>query len=166
MYTDFYNLKEKPFNLSPSSRFLYLGEVHKEALASLTYGITERKGFTLLTGEVGTGKTTMIHALLASLGDNTQYVHLTNPLLSENDFMNYLAFSVFKKKARFESKSAFLIEFEVFLKRCLQHQKPFILIIDEAHKLSFELMEEIRLLSNMETADEKLINILLAGQQQ
>ena len=164
MYNEFYNFKEKPFVLSPSSRFLYLGEVHKEALALLTYGITERKGFTLLTGEVGTGKTTMIHALLAGLGENTQYVYLSNPLLTENDFMKYLAFSIFKKKVRFESKSDFLIEFEAFLKTCLHQQKSFILIIDEAHKLSFELLEEIRLLSNMETADEKLINIFLAGQ--
>ena len=164
MYTEFYNLKEKPFTLSPSSRFLYLGEVHKEALALLTYGVAERKGFTLLTGEVGTGKTTMIHALLANLGKNIQYVHLSNPLLSTKDFLNYLASSVFDNKVVFRSKTAFLVEFENFLKRCLQHQQNFILIIDEAHKLSFELLEEIRLLSNMETADEKLINIFLAGQ--
>jgi type II secretory pathway predicted ATPase ExeA len=164
MYTDFYNLKEKPFTLSHSSRFLYLGEVHKEALALLTYGVAERKGFTLLTGEVGTGKTTMIHALLAKLGKNAQYVHLSNPLLSANDFIQYLASSVFSKKIVFQSKTEFLIEFEHFLKRCLQHQQNFILIIDEAHKLSFELLEEVRLLSNMETADEKLINIFLAGQ--
>jgi len=164
MYTEFYNLKEKPFTLSPSSRFLYLGEVHKEALALLTYGVAERKGFTLLTGEVGTGKTTMIHALLTNLGKNIQYVHLSNPLLSTNEFLNYVASSVFENNVVFKSKTAFLIEFEKFLKKCLQHQKNFILIIDEAHKLSFELLEEIRLLSNMETADEKLINIFLAGQ--
>ena len=164
MYTEFYNIKEKPFTLSPSSRFLYLGEVHKEALALLTYGVAERKGFTLLTGEVGTGKTTMIHALLANLGKNTHYVHLSNPLLSTNDFLNYLASSVFDKNVVFKSKTEFLFEFENFLKNCLQHQQNFILIIDEAHKLSFELLEEIRLLSNMETADEKLINIFLAGQ--
>jgi len=164
MYTEFYNLKEKPFDLTPSSRFLYLGEVHKEALALLKYGVSERKGFTLLTGEVGTGKTTMIHALLAGLGSNAQYVHLSNPLLSQQDFLDYLALSVLKKKVAFKSKTEFLLEFEEFLKNCLQHQKTFILIIDEAHKLSFELLEEIRLLSNMETADEKLINIFLAGQ--
>ena len=164
MYTEFYSLSEKPFSLNPSPRFLYLGEVHKEALALLTYGIAERKGFTLLTGEVGTGKTTMIHALLANLSKNTHHVHLSNPLLSANDFFNYLASSVFEKDVVFKSKTAFLIEFENFLKTCLQHQQNFILIIDEAHKLSFELLEEIRLLSNMETADEKLMNIFLAGQ--
>ena len=82
MYTEFYNLKEKPFNLSPSSKYLYLGDIHKEALALLTYGVIERMGFILLTGEVGTGKTTMVHALLNSLGDDVQCVYLSNPLFS------------------------------------------------------------------------------------
>jgi general secretion pathway protein A len=164
MYTDFYNFKEKPFNLTPSSRFLYLGDVHREALALLTYGVMERKGFILLTGEVGAGKTTMIHALIEGLDKNMQYVYLSNPLFSVKDFVSYLAFSVFKKKVYIASKADFLIQFEGFLKEQLQHQKTFILIIDEAQKLSFELLEEIRLLSNMETADEKLINIFLVGQ--
>lgn len=164
MYTDFFGLKEKPFNLTPSSRFLYLGESHKEALALLTYGVDERKGFILLTGEVGTGKTTMVQALLGNLDHTVEYVYLSNPLMSVDDLMNYLAFSALKKKVHFKSKSEFLLEFESFLKQCLQHQKNFVLIIDEAQKLSFELLEEIRLLSNMETADEKLINIFLVGQ--
>ena len=164
MYNDFYNLKEKPFNLTPSSRFLYLGETHKEALALLSYSIAERKGFTLLTGEVGTGKTTMIQSFLANLDKSIQHVYLSNPLMSPKDFIDYLGYSIFQKKVHFPSKAEFLIEFEGFLKKCLQHQKNFVLIIDEAHKLSFELLEEIRLLSNMETANEKLINIFLAGQ--
>lgn len=164
VYTDFYNLKEKPFNLSPSSRFLYLGEVHREALALLTYGVAERKGFILLTGEVGTGKTTMVQALLANLDHNVHAVHLSNPVLSPDDFIKYLGFSVFQRKVHFNSKAEFLIEFEAFLRNCLQQQKTFVLIIDEAQKLSFGLLEEIRLLSNMETADEKLINIFLVGQ--
>ena len=164
MYTEYYNLKDKPFNLSPSSKYLYLGDIHKEALALLTYGVIERMGFILLTGEVGTGKTTMVHALLNSLGDDVQCVYLSNPLFSVNDFMDYLAFSAFKKKVHFRSKADFLIRFESFLRERLQNQKNFILIIDEAQKLSIELLEEIRLLSNMETADEKLINIFLIGQ--
>jgi type II secretory pathway predicted ATPase ExeA len=164
MYIDFYELKEKPFNLTPSSKYLYLGDIHKEALALLTYGVTERMGFILLTGEVGTGKTTMVHALLNSLGDDVQYVYLSNPLFSVSDFMDYLAFSAFKKKVHFQSKADFLIQFESFLQEKLQSQKNFILLIDEAQKLSIELLEEIRLLSNMETADEKLINIFLIGQ--
>ena len=90
MYTDFYNLKEKPFNLSPSSRFLYLGDAHKEALALLTYGLTERQGFVLLTGEVGTGKTTMVHTLLANLDEDVQSAYISNPSGPTLDFMNYL----------------------------------------------------------------------------
>jgi general secretion pathway protein A len=89
VYTDFYKLKEKPFNLTPSSRFLFLGEVHKEALAILTYGVVERKGFVLLTGEVGTGKTTMVQALLGDLDKTFKYVHLSNPLLSPADFRDH-----------------------------------------------------------------------------
>jgi general secretion pathway protein A len=164
MYTEFYGLKEKPFNLTPSPRFLYLGETHKEALAFLTYGVVERSGFILLTGEVGTGKTTMVRALLENLISDVKYVHLSNPLLSSKDFMHYLAISVFSRKIYFKSKADFLVAFEAYLRRCLQEQKNFNLIIDEAHKLSFDLLEEIRLLSNMETGENKLINIFLVGQ--
>jgi len=164
VYRNFYNLNEKPFDLTPSPRFLYLGESHKEALALLTYGVVERKGFILLTGEVGTGKTTMVHALLSNLDDSVQYISISNPLLSPEDFIDYLSFSAFKNRAHFKSKTAFLFEFEEFLKKCLNQQKNVILIIDEAHRLSFDLLEEIRLLSNMELADQKLINIFLIGQ--
>lgn len=164
MYTEFFNLKEKPFNLNPSPRFLYLGESHREALNLLNYGVMERKGFILLTGEIGTGKTTMVHALLNTIDETVQYIHLSNPLLSPQEFMDYLAFSVFRKKLHFKSKTDFLLEFEEFLRQCLRDQRNAILIIDEAQKLSFELLEEIRLLSNMETGDEKLLNIFLVGQ--
>lgn len=164
MYTQFYNLKEKPFNLNPSPRFLYLGEGHREALNLLRYGVMERKGFILLTGEIGTGKTTMIQALLSTLDDTVHCIHLSNPLLSPSEFMDYLAFSAFGKRIHFESKADFLIEFEAFLRQCLEHQKSVIMIIDEAQGLSLELLEEIRLLSNMETCDEKLLNIFLVGQ--
>ena len=99
MYTAFYGFEEKPFTLSPSPRFLYLGETHKEALALLNYGVNERKGFILLTGEVGTGKTTMVQALLASLdNDNYQCIYLANPTLTSQDFINYIAFLALKKK--------------------------------------------------------------------
>ncbi|MFC1821933.1 AAA family ATPase [Thermodesulfobacteriota bacterium] len=164
MYEEFYNLQEKPFNLTPSPRFLYLGEQHKEALSLLTYGVVERKGFILLTGEVGTGKTTMIQALLESLDQSVQYVLLANPLLSPMDFMNHLGFSILKRKTRFRSKGDFLLKFEEFLKEGQKRRMNFNLIIDEAQQLTFELLEEIRLLSNMESAEEKLMNIFLIGQ--
>jgi general secretion pathway protein A len=163
VYTSFYNLKEKPFNLTPSPRFLYLGETHKEALSLLTYGIMERKGFVLLTGEVGTGKTTIVQTLLSNLDSSVKYVSLTNPTLSAKDFLFYVA-SGFGLKTQFESKGSFLLDFEGFLQTLLHQQQNVLLIVDEAQKLSLTLLEEIRLLSNMETADDKLINIFLVGQ--
>jgi general secretion pathway protein A len=164
MYREFYNLEEKPFDLNHSSRYLYLGEAHKEALAMLTYGVMERKGFVLLTGEVGTGKTTIVHALLGELDRSVQVVYLANPAMSPKEFMNYLAFSAFKNRIAFKSKAEFLLAFEAFLNQCSQQQKTFYLIIDEAHKLPFDVLEEIRLLSNMETAEGNLISIFLVGQ--
>jgi type II secretory pathway predicted ATPase ExeA/phage tail protein X len=164
MYTDFYHLREKPFNLTSSPRFLFLSETHKEALALLTCGIMERKGFALLTGEVGAGKSTIVQALLQELGSAVQAVYLTNPLMKGEDFINYIGFTALGRKEHFKSKSEFLRDFEAFLKTCRKNQKNFVLIIDEAQKLSFSLLEEIRLLSNMESAEEKLINIFLVGQ--
>lgn len=163
MYTDFYNLKEKPFNLTPSPRFLYLGETHKEALSLLSYGVMEAQGFVLLTGEVGTGKTTIVQTLLNNLESSVHYVYCSNPTLTVNDFLLYVA-SGLGLQTEFKSKGSFLIQFEGFLQGLLQQQKNVLLIVDEAQKLSFRLLEEIRLLSNMETADRKLINIFLVGQ--
>jgi general secretion pathway protein A len=164
MYTSFFGLKEKPFNLTPSSRHLYLGEGHKEVLALLTYGVRERKGFVLLTGEVGTGKTTMIRAFLENLDEKTRTVYLSNPVLSVPDFFGYLALTALGEKSVAASKAEFLVKFEAFLKRCRLTGEVFLLVVDEAHKLSYDVMEEIRLLSNMEADDEKLINICLVGQ--
>ena len=138
----------------------------------LTYGVVERKGFVLLTGETGTGKSTMVHALLANLDKDEKYVYLPNPLLSADDFMRYLALSVFPnvlsnavdKTFGVETKAEFLMAFEHFLWETLQDQKNFVLIIDEAQEVSFELLEEVRLLSNMGTAEKKLVNIFLVGQ--
>ena len=163
MYADFYNLKEQPFNLTLTPPFLYLGEVHKEALAVLTYGVVERKGFVLLTGETGTGKSTMVHALLANLNHDARCVYLPNPLLSTEDFMHYLARTAFDEPRSVTSKAEFLFAVEHFLET-LEHQKNFVLIIDEAQDASLELLEEVRLLSNMGTAEKKLVNILLVGQ--
>lgn len=164
MYESFFNLKEKPFNLTSSPRFLFLSEGHKEALSLLKYGVMERKGFIVLTGEVGTGKTTMVRALLADLDPSVKVTLVTNPLLSTNDFINHLAFSVSKKKVLLKSKAHFLLLFESYLRRCYEAKRPFNLIIDEAHKLSFKVLEEIRLLSNMETGEDRLINLFLVGQ--
>jgi len=164
MYSEFYKLREIPFDLTPSPRFVYLGESHKEALALLTYGVTERRGFILLTGEIGTGKTTMVKKLLSDFDTSIHYVYVSNPLLSPSEFTDYLAFSAFKRKVHFKSHADLLAEFERFLRQCREDQNYFILIIDEAQNLSFELLEEISRLSNIEFADEKLMSIFLVGQ--
>jgi len=164
MYTEFFGLKQKPFNLTPSPRSVYLGEVHKEALSLLTYGVKERKGFVLLTGEVGTGKTTIVRTFLDNLDEGVRCVNVSNPTLSTLDFMSYIAFAAMGEKKLIGSKAEFLFRFELFLKRCHHYRQTFLLVIDEAHQLPYELMEEIRLLSNMETEEEKLINIFLVGQ--
>ncbi|MBN2034877.1 MAG: AAA family ATPase [Deltaproteobacteria bacterium] len=164
MYTEFFGLTEKPFELTPSPRFLYMSESHREALALLTYGVTEQKGFVLLTGEVGTGKTTMVHTLLSNLNNDITHVFLSNPILTSEDLLKYVASSAFGKKVQFKSKAEFLLAFEELLQQNRQHQRKFLLIIDEAQRLSFELLEEIRLFSNLETDDGKLLNIFLIGQ--
>ncbi|MBW1997915.1 MAG: AAA family ATPase [Deltaproteobacteria bacterium] len=164
MYTEFYNLREKPFDLTPSPRFLYQGEAHREALALLKYGVLERKGFILLTGDVGTGKTTVVKALLASLGHGIRCVYISNPPLTKGDLFSYLASAAFKKRVRYSSKAAFILDFEAFLRERLRSKEVFLLIIDEAQHLSFQLLEEIRLISNMEISEERLVNVFLIGQ--
>ncbi len=164
MYADHYRLKEKPFELAPSTRFLYLGDAHQEALDLLIYGVMERRGFILLTGEVGSGKSTMVQALLSNLNDDVSYLYLANPLSSPLEFMNYLAAKVLKQETPIQSKAEFLIAYEAFLEKLRQHQKSFILIVDEAQKLSFDLLDELRLLSNMGASEGNLVNIFFVGQ--
>jgi general secretion pathway protein A len=142
---------------------LWLGEKHREGLATLKYGIMDNRGFLLFAGDVGTGKTTLINALVNSLGDETIVANVTNPSLEKLDLFNFIAHS-FKLKKKFRSKGEFLIYFSHFLHRAYAREKKVLLIIDEAHRLSQELLEEIRLLSNVETHQTKLINIFLVGQ--
>jgi general secretion pathway protein A len=163
MYAEFYNLKEKPFNLTPSPRFLYLSETHKEALALLNYGLMEQKGFVLLTGEVGTGKTTIIQTFLENLDSSIEYVYISNPTLSPVDFLSYVASSL-GLEPNSHAKSSLLAQLKDNLQHYIRNQQKVLLIVDEAQNVSLKLLEEIRLLSNMETADDKLINIFLIGQ--
>jgi general secretion pathway protein A len=163
MYTQFYNLREKPFNLTPDPQFLYLGESHKEALALMTYAIRERKGFMVVTGEVGTGKTTLIHALLRGLDADTKTVFIFNPILEVKDFFKFVCFDL-GIQARDGTKGDCLLEIYQFLIKNYKQRKNVVLIIDEAHNLNPFLLEEIRLLSNFETARDKLIQIIMVGQ--
>ncbi len=166
MYEHFYGLKENPFNLTPDPHYLYLGENHREALAQLIYGVKEKKGFIVLTGEVGTGKTTIIRSFMETLNglnNNTRVALLFNPKLSVNDFFQYIL-KDFGITSNGQSKGEYLHTLYEYLIDAYQKEEKAILIVDEAQGLSKELLEEIRLLSNLETTKAKLLQIVLVGQ--
>ena len=163
MYQTFYGLIRAPFEMTPDPAFLYLGETHREGLATLVYGVRSRKGFVMLTGEVGTGKTTLLHALLAQLDANTDSAYIFNPLLEPLDFFRLLFDDLGIEETCF-SKAEYLLALNHYLIDRLKDDRTVLLIIDEAQNLSPEMLEEIRLLSNLETPNSKLIQILLVGQ--
>ena len=163
MYQEFYGLVRSPFEMTPDPAFLYLGEVHREGLATLAYGVQARKGFVLLTGEVGTGKTTLLHALLAQLERETLAAFIFNPRLEPLDFFHVL-FDEFGIDAPCRTKADYLLGLNRFLIGRLERDLTTLLIVDEAQNLSPEMLEEIRLLSNLETPRSKLLQIMLVGQ--
>jgi general secretion pathway protein A len=165
MYQSFYNLKIKPFQITTDPKFLWLGEKHKEALATLKYGVLENKGFLLLTGDVGTGKTVLIHGLMKIIDVSAIVAAIPDPGLSSIDFFNFLS-EEFDMNRRFDSKGAFLIHLKHFLYNASSADKKVLLIIDEAQRLNNELIEQIRLLSNIEMDNRKLINIFFVGQSE
>ncbi len=165
MYLSFYGLQKKPFQVSADPSFLWLGEKHKEALATLKYGNLGNQGFILLTGDVGTGKTTLINALINSLGDEVIVAKVPDPGMEIIDFMNYISHA-FGMKKKFISKVDFLIDFDQFLRSAHADGKKSLLIIDEAQRLSSALLEEIRQLSNIEKQETKLLSIFLVGQNE
>ena len=165
MYVSFYKLKEKPFNITADPSFFFLSNQHKEALTSLVYGIKERKGISQLTGEVGTGKTTLCRALMNQLGEDVKSAFILNPALSELQLLQsiVLDFGIKTKKiSRFE----FIWELNKFLLKQASEGKNAVLIIDEAQNLKKHQLEQIRLLSNLETEKEKLLQIILVGQSE
>jgi general secretion pathway protein A len=165
MYLNHYDLTNKPFSISPDPNFLWPGEKHAEALARLQYGILENKGFVLLTGEIGTGKTLLINSLVKSINEEVIVATIPDPRLELIDFYNILS-NKFKMDRRFERKGDFLIHFEEFLIKANGHHKKVLLIIDEAQRLKSELLDEIRVLSNIEFETRKLINIFFVGQRE
>ncbi|MDY0223615.1 MAG: AAA family ATPase [Desulfobacterium sp.] len=165
MYRSFYNLKFKPFQISSDPAFLWLGEKHKEALATLRYGIMDNKGFLLLTGDVGTGKTTLINTLISSLGNDVICASVPDSNLEKIDFYNFVARG-FGADREINSKGEFLEWFTQFLHTAHAADKKVLLIIDEAQLLTQEMLEEVRLLSNVELAQTKLVNIFFVGQNE
>jgi general secretion pathway protein A len=163
VYREFYGLVRAPFEMTPDPAFLYLGETHREGLATLVYGVRSRKGFVLLTGEVGTGKTTLLHALLAQLDSSTASAFIFNPTLEPLDFLHVL-FDDLGIRTPCRTKAEYLLALNHFLIERLQNDQTTLLIIDEAQNLSPEMLEEVRLLSNLETPTAKLLQIMLVGQ--
>ncbi len=165
MYLSHYNFCAKPFQITADPASIWLGEKHAETLANLQYGIEENKGISLLTGDVGTGKTTVINALLKNIDEKVIAVMIPDPGLSPIDLYNVLS-DEFKMNRNFSNKGDFLNHLKPFLYETYLQNRTILLIIDEAQNISHELLEEIRLLSNIESADAKLINIFIAGQNE
>lgn len=163
MYLDFYGLKQKPFNATPDPKFLYLTRGHREALAQLLYGVREGKGFIVLTGEVGTGKTTLLHSLCQRLNGGTAVSFVFNSTLPFDAILEYVLedFGIAKGG---ESPARRLIALNTFLIERRRAGQSTVLILDEAQNLDPRTLEQIRLLSNFETPTDKLLQILLVGQ--
>jgi general secretion pathway protein A len=165
MYLDYYELKKYPFRTNPDPDFLWFGEKHKEALSLLKYGILKRDGFLLLTGDVGTGKTSLIRQLLKVIDSSALVATINDPDMPAIDFFNYLS-EEFRMNMVFSNKADFLIHFKKFLLKAYSEHKSIFVIIDEAQRLNHDHLEEIRLLSNIELDDQKLINIFFIGQSE
>jgi type II secretory pathway predicted ATPase ExeA len=164
MYKKFYGLREDPFNVNPDPRFLFVTEHIQEALACLHYGIENRKGFILLTGEVGTGKTTLLNKLLESLRQQSiASAFIFNPRLNTVQFFDYML-ADFGLPTEPRVKSQMLMRLNQWLLERFQAGGTTVLVIDEAQNLSLEILEEVRLLANLETSSEKLLQIVLCGQ--
>ena len=163
MYLKFFGLTDKPFELTPDPKFLFLTPGHREALAQLIYGIQEQKGFILMTGEVGTGKTTLLRTLLHRMDGKIDAALVTNSTLPFDQILEY-AFADFGVADPGGTRAQRLIALNRFLIEQRRAKRNTVLIIDEAQNLSIETLEQVRLLSNFETTSEKLIQIILAGQ--
>lgn len=163
MYLTHYGLVRAPFEMTPDPAMLYLGEAHREGLATLVYAVRARKGFVLLTGEVGTGKTTLVHALLSQLDPDTASAFIFNPRLEPLDFFHML-FDELHIDEPCHTKADYLLTLNHWLIDRLAKNQTTVLIVDEAQNLSPEMLEEIRLLSNLETPASKLLQIMLVGQ--
>jgi general secretion pathway protein A len=165
MYEQFYGLAKTPFALTPDPSFLFMTAAHRDASAGLAYSILSKKGFTVLTGEAGTGKTTLLRSVINSISPKRMcFSFVLNPSLAKDEFLD-LALADFGLP-RTVIKSERLIRLENYLLEVHQAGKVAVLFVDEAHRLSIETLEEIRLLTNFETEQEKLLQIVLVGQDE
>jgi general secretion pathway protein A len=166
LYQTHFGLSQAPFNITPDPSFLYLSASHREGLAQLSYGIRARKGFVVLTGEVGTGKTTLIHALLNDLNGSAQTALIFSTIVSPADLLRSVCeeFGLVEPKRSLAEIHDYLVSLNEFLLESYRKGENCALIIDESQNLSAEVLESIRLLSNFETSKDKLLQILLVGQ--
>ena len=166
MYNAFFGFTQSPFNMSPDPSFLFRSTQHEEALANLIYGVQSRKGFIVITGEVGTGKTTMLECLRDFLhSQQISFASLFNSRLTVEQFFELLAYDLDLRCNR-HSKTEVLLSLNNFLKERNAAGRTTVLIVDEAHNLEWDVLEEIRLLGNLENRRGKLLQIILAGQQE
>jgi general secretion pathway protein A len=165
MYEGFFGLRERPFDLAPNPRFLYLTKRHREALSHLRYGLTTPRGFTVLLGDAGTGKTTLIRTVLDEVvADTVECVLLSNPTLTRSEFLEFLAEGFKLGSESRTSKTRLLSELRHHLETRHMAGRLTALVLDEAQSLPYDLLEEVRLLSNIEASSAKLLNVVLAGQ--
>jgi general secretion pathway protein A len=163
MYLEFYGLAEAPFSLTPDPRYLYFSRRHREAYEHLLYGITQRKGFIQLTGEVGAGKSTLCRAVLEALGEGYSTALILNPVMTGIQLLRTILREL-SLPDRGNDRTRLLDRLNAFLLEESHNGREVVLVVDEAQDLSDELLEEVRLLSNLETDDRKLLQIVLVGQ--
>jgi general secretion pathway protein A len=163
VYLAYYGLKEPPFDITPNPRFLFYSAKHREAFNHLLFGIHERKGFVQLTGEVGAGKTTLCRAMLEQLDGHFSTALILNPVLSADELMKAIAIE-FGLNVKGLDRLDTVAAINNFLLKQVEQHKDTVLIIDEAQDLTDELLEQVRLLSNLETDNRKLLQIVLMGQ--
>lgn len=164
MYEKHFNLTAAPFNLNPDPRFLYVTDAVKEALATLAYGIANRKGFVLLTGDVGTGKTTLLNVFMQWLAKHSAATaFIFNPRMEPDEFLDFMM-ADFGLSCESASKGRRLLALNNWLLERHGLRQPVVLIVDEAQQLSADMLEELRLLTNLETPTHKLLQIVLSGQ--
>ena len=164
MYCAFFGFREKPFNLTPDPKFLYLNASYREALAALHYGVGDRKGFVSLIGEAGTGKTTLLRRLLAELPRATRSVLVINPAIGFEEMLRFILSDLGRAPAPGATKLDMLEALNAELLDTLARGGNVVVLIDEAQDLTIPVLEELRLLSNLETAKEKILQLVLAGQ--
>ena len=164
MYNSYFGFTQNPFNLTPDPSFLYRSEQHEEALANLIYGVQTRKGFIVLTGEVGTGKTTLLQCLCEFLeSQQIQFAFLFNSRVTPQQFFEMLAYDLDLHCSRSSKTEVLFALNEMLIQRARAGQTT-VMIVDEAHNLEWDVLEEIRMLGNFESRKSKLLQIIMAGQ--